>query len=88
MAIEPVTRTIREVNGKRVTLGGVTVTVELNCGELDIRVSACDDSIDECERVDLTPLDGVGHGNIYITGDEPGRVSHNRFVIHRKGVFN
>lgn len=87
MATEPVTRTIRAVSGKRVTLGGVPVTIELNGGELDIRVGRCDDSIDEADRVALSSS-GRGHANVYVDGEEPGQVQNNRFVIHRKTISN
>ena len=88
MAIEPVERTSRTVEGKRVTVGGVTVTVELNGGELDIRVGRCDDSDGERPSADLAPLEGTGHGSLYVAGSEPGRTQHYRFVISRKNVFN
>lgn len=87
MAIEPVTKTTRAVNGKRVTLGGVAVTVELNGDELDIRVGRCDDSTDEADRVALS-RSGRGHVNVYVDGEEPGQVQNYRFVIHRKTISN
>jgi hypothetical protein len=84
--------TTRTVEGQQVIVGGVTVTVELNEGELDIRVSACDDSEGEGEgegdRIDLHPMAGIGHGNIYVTGSGLGVTSHERFTIHRKTVSN
>jgi hypothetical protein len=80
--------TTRTVEGQQVIVGGVTVTVELNEGELDIRVSACDDSDGEMPSVGLAPLEGTGHGSLYVTGSEPGRTQHFRFLLHRKNVFN
>jgi hypothetical protein len=88
MEIEHVEQTERTVSGKRLTVGGVTVTVELNEGELDIRVGACDDADGEGPTVDLDPMDGTGHGNIYVAGPGAGKTSHDRFVIRRKTVFN
>jgi hypothetical protein len=80
--------TTRTVEGEQITVGGVTVRVELDEGELSIRVSACDDFADEADQIDLHPMAGTGHGNLYITGEAPGRTSHVRFVIHRKTVYN
>jgi hypothetical protein len=85
--IEAAENTTRTVSGKRVALGGVTVTVELNGGELDIRVGRCDDSADEAGRVSLS-RSGRGHANVYVDGEEPGQVQNSRFVIHRKTISN
>jgi hypothetical protein len=85
--IEATEKTTRTISGKRVTLGGVTVTVELNGGELDIRVGRCDDSVDEAGRVSLS-RSGRGHVNVYVDGEEAGQVQHNRFGIHRKIISN
>ena len=80
MAIKPVERTSRTVEGKRVTVGGVTVRVELDEGELSIRVSGRDREA-EGELAVIGDQWGKGHGNLYVEGEEPGDVRHERFII-------
>jgi hypothetical protein len=87
MEIKPVEHTTRTVKGKRVTVGGVTVTVELNNGELDIRVGRCDTSADESGQVALS-RSGKGHVNVYVDGEEPGQTLNDRFPLYRRTVSN
>jgi hypothetical protein len=73
--------TSRTVKGQRVVEGGVTVTVEMNHGELEIRVSGRDREA-EGEQVVIGRRWGKGHGTLYVEGEEAGDVSGHRFVIH------
>ena len=83
MSIKPVEHTARTVSGKRVTIGGVTVQLELDEGELSIRVSACDPAA-EGERVAISPERKYGHGTLYCEGELPGETHGHRFAIYRK----
>lgn len=77
--------TSRTVKGEEVRLGGVTVRLELDEGELSIRVSACDPLADsEDERVAVSPERKYGHGTLYAEGELPGEVHGYRFAIYGK----
>jgi len=79
------TYTTRTVEGQQVTVGGVTVCVELDEGELSIRVSARDPLADlEDERVAVSPGRGYGHGTLYTEGELPGEVHAHRFSVYGK----
>jgi hypothetical protein len=75
--------TSRIVEGQQVTVGGVTVRVELDEGELSVRVSAVDPAADD-ERVDVSPDRKYGHGTLYTEGELPGEVHGHRFAVHQK----
>lgn len=80
------TSTSRTVEGQQVTVGGVTVRVELDEGELSIRVSACDplSGLEDDERVAISPDRKYGHGTLYTEGELPGEVHGHRFSVHGK----
>jgi hypothetical protein len=79
------TSTSRTVEGEQVTVGGVTVRIELDEGELSIRVSACDplDGLED-ERVAVSPDRKYGHGTLYTEGELPGEVHGHRFAVYQK----
>lgn len=75
--------TSRTVEGEVVLIGGVAVRLELDEGELSIRVSAVDPAA-ECDQVEISPERRYGHGNLYVEGELPGEVYGYRFAIYGK----
>jgi hypothetical protein len=75
--------TSRTVEGEVVLVGGVAVRVELDEGELSIRVSACDPAAED-EQVAISPDRKYGHGTLYTEGELPGEVHGHRFAVYRK----
>jgi hypothetical protein len=72
---------IRITTGETIIFGGVPVTVEMDEGELVVRVGLCDAS---AEGAPAMSEYGRGHVTVRVESSRPGMSEQHRFVLHAK----
>jgi hypothetical protein len=75
---------IRITTGETVTVGGVPVTVEMDEGELIVRIGLCDCSAEGTPYAGEYVSEGRGHVTVRVESFRPGRSQQHRFVLYAK----